>query len=302
MKWTRFYSSKPSAIALSGIVLLSIAITACSSSNNSDSSSNGAKASNTTLDKIKAAGKVNVGLVQGQLPYSDLSSTGEAGGYFVEVAKAALQGIGVNEMKPSATGWDGLIPGLEANRWDIVTTALNITPERCKVIIFSRPLVLQPETFLVPKGNPNNITSHADIANNKKIKLAEITGSADELYALNEAKIPKSQIVEAVDETTLVDMMMTGRADAAGNTLITNLTLSKLHPGKFDIVTLTDVKPTLEGIGFRKSDTALRDAVDASIGKLIDNGELAKIYEKWGFPNSADLFKTARTDVSPDCV
>ena len=59
-----------------------------------------------------------------------------------------------------AQDWDGMIPGLQAGKFDVLMDAISITPEREKILLFSRPYAATPATFAVtdtkilPKAAP----------------------------------------------------------------------------------------------------------------------------------------------------
>src|SRR5690606_34180458 len=79
---------------------------------------------------------------------------------------------GHRDHQPVLTEWGSLIPGLRASRFDLIAAGMYITPERCKQVLFTDPHYQLPDTLLVKTGNPKNLRSYADIANDPEAKLA----------------------------------------------------------------------------------------------------------------------------------
>ena len=62
--------------------------------------------------------------------------------------------MGINEVDTSVNEWAGLIPGLNAGRYDIITGGMYILKSRCENIDFSDPIGYFGDAMMVPAGNP----------------------------------------------------------------------------------------------------------------------------------------------------
>ena len=62
----------------------------------------------------------------------------------------------------SKTDWGGLIPGLNAKRYDLVSAGMSITPERCEQAAFSTPEINYTTALMVKPGNPMHLLSNMD--------------------------------------------------------------------------------------------------------------------------------------------
>jgi ABC-type amino acid transport substrate-binding protein len=71
--------------------------------------------------------------------------------------------MGHTNIEPVQTEWGGLIPGLQAGRFDIITGGMNILAARCENVAFSEPMARIGDGFLVPAGNPKGIGNYDDI-------------------------------------------------------------------------------------------------------------------------------------------
>src|SRR5699024_11881080 len=117
-----------------------------------------------------------------EVPFGFVDDTGEAAGQSPAVAQAVFEELGVPEIQASATSWDGLIPGLQANRYDVIAAGVFITPERCEQVAFSEPTATSPEAFLVKSGNPEDIQHFEDFTKNYDLMLAVLNGSVEQTY------------------------------------------------------------------------------------------------------------------------
>lgn len=90
---------------------------------------------------------------------------GEAKGFVNEIAIGILKSMGYDKIETTVTDWGGLIPGLQANRYDLITGGLYILNSRCKNIAFSEPIAQAGDAFIVPAGNPKGIQNYQDILN-----------------------------------------------------------------------------------------------------------------------------------------
>ena len=127
----------------------------------------------TTLEQLRSDG-AKFGLSAG-LPTSGVEG-GEAVGIFPEIAKVVLGRLGVDKITPVLTSFEGIIPGLQAERVDLALPGLYITAERCESILFSHPLIIYSDSLVVPKGNPNNIRTYQDIVESD-LRVGTIAGS-----------------------------------------------------------------------------------------------------------------------------
>ncbi|MCK1406813.1 transporter substrate-binding domain-containing protein [Bradyrhizobium sp. 76] len=97
-------------------------------------------------------------------PWMIVSPSGEASGYAVEVMSLALKGMGVREITPVLTPWDAMIPGLLAHHFGLIGAGLVITEARCRVVVFSAPIIAMQDALYVVTGNPKHLTGFRQIA------------------------------------------------------------------------------------------------------------------------------------------
>jgi polar amino acid transport system substrate-binding protein len=238
------------------------------------------------LAQLESQGTIKVGIA-GEKPYAYLDG-GELTGMDPSVQKKIWGNLGIDDVRPQQVGFDGLIPGLLANRFDVVAAGMFITPERCGQAAFSDPMYCAPDAFLVPPGNPDNISDFKSVAD-AGIKLGVSGGAVEGIYA-EDSGVKSSNVVEMPSTRDALLQLEQGRIGAFGLTSITLKDMLKENPdAKVELTEpFTPVVKGKEQLGcggavFRKGDTDLRKAFNKELAKLKESGELLKIIKPFGF-------------------
>lgn len=268
-------------IVLSLVVL---ALVGCSSNDNSEGNPD-----ETTLEKAQRLGFVTVGFAQ-EKPYAYQTEEGELTGEAVEVARAILTELGIEEMNGELTEFGSLIPGLNAERYDMVTAGMFITVDRAKEVSFANPEYSIGEAIGVKAGNPLDLHSYDDIANHETATIA-VPGGAIEYDYLLQSGVPEDRIVVVPDIAAALQAVKAGRADAftaTGPALQATIETA----GDTDIERVMDFEqPVIDGesvrgygaTAFRKADQDFVDAFNVELVKLQETGKLLEILEDFGF-------------------
>src|SRR5690606_18435258 len=116
-----------------------------------------------SLKDIQERGYVRIA-VANEIPYGYMDMQGNAMGAGPDVAKHVMQQLGVKEIRWETTNFGSLIPGLRANRFDMVAAEMAVLPQRCQQVLFSEPNSSYGEGLLVAKGNPEDVHRYEDFA------------------------------------------------------------------------------------------------------------------------------------------
>lgn len=248
-----------------------------------------------TIDRILSEKKVTVGFVNNR-PWSFRNAEGQIIGIEADIIRNVLGKQGVTEIATATTEFNGLIPGLQARRFDMSNGGLYITPQRCKLVSFSDPYLRVSDGLIVKAGNPKNIRSYKDFADNPALRFGTVRGSINAQNA-EAAGIPTSRQLLLPDAQSLVSAMLADRLDGASFSL--GLTIALLEDpnvkGLQRAVPFTGyVQPNGEeklgfaAFAFRPADADLKKVFDDGIAAMLQDGSLATVLKRYGF-SEADL-------------
>ena len=240
-------------------------------------------------------------------PWNFTNAQGQLDGFEIELGKKLCERMEV-QCTFVAQAWDGIIPALQAGKYDAIMAGMSITPERKEVIAFSHPYAATPAIFVVPKDSDFAAAGLPE----DTVDLAEVT--PDEQTQIDKVKELLSGATVGVQTATIHENFLRQYLtdDVTINTYDTqeNLDLD-LQAGRVDAA-LADQsawKPLLDsdksfvragpgfrsgpfgegvGVGMRKDDTELKAKFDAAIEAALKDGTVKDLSVKWfGFDSSA---------------
>ena len=183
--------------------------------------------------------------------------------------------MGINEVDTSVNEWAGLIPGLNAGRYDIITGGMYILKSRCENIDFSDPIGYFGDAMMVPAGNPLGIHNYEDVV---RTGATLVTGIGfNTVEAAKKYGVPDSQMLLVDGEVGILAAMQAGRADVAVHTVFSVQEHVEISDGKFEQTDATKMPKevmNVVGIGFRKSDSDFKEEFNKALAKTIGG-------EKW---------------------
>lgn len=245
-------------------------------------------ASAVTLDEIKERGYIRIA-VANEIPYGYVDPNGNPKGAGPDVAIKVVEqlGIAAEDIQWVVTSFSSLIPGLQANRFDMTAAEMAIRPERCQNVIYSEPNTSYGEGLLVATGNPKGLNAYSDFAE-ADAKVAVMAG-ADQLQMLQALGVPEDKIVTIAANADAISTVSTGRADAYA---ATGLTASELATSSDRVALVEDFEdPVIDGkavrswggYNFNSQSTDLRDAFNAELVKFKQTDEWKAILSGYGF-------------------
>jgi polar amino acid transport system substrate-binding protein len=208
-------------------------------------------------------------------------------GLDIDLANALAAELGVRAEFIN-TGWDGIIGALNASRFDILMSAMTVTDERSLEIDFV-PYLIAGTDFLVPAGNPKNITGIEDLSGlTAAVQIATI--QVDQLQEANDnlkaAGKPEITVLTFDQNPLAVEQLKVGRVDAVLADSPVAANDARLSEGQLESVGLT-IPPEPYGIGIRKESTQLKAAIEGALQAVIDSGQYKQILEKWSLSGGA---------------
>jgi polar amino acid transport system substrate-binding protein len=197
-------------------------------------------------------------------------------GFEVELAAALEKELG-RKIEFVQYDFKSLVSGLKRGDFDFAMNGVEMTPDRIKALRFTRPYYVY-SLQLVVQAKDDRFTTL------EKCKgIGGVVGTLEDTAA--ERLLDKMGIAKKVYGNQVepyVDLEL-GRLDAVLLDLPIAAYYAKPKP-KLKFVGQT-IEPGFYGIAFRKEDEALAEKFDAALARLLENGELHHIYERWNIWN-----------------
>ena len=225
---------------------------------------------------------LRVGMECTYAPFNYRTADGELTGYDVDVAKGVAGILGA-DVKFVCQKWDGMIPALLANKFDLIVASMSITEKRREKIDFSGPYRISVGR-LVGRKNGNfelfNADGSVNAAGFKGVKVGLERASTYENWFM--AKVPDAEILRYDNNEALYLDLTNGRTDVImTNPMKAHLRfLSKKNGAGYEFVS-----PAIDevqyfgvgvGIGLRKGNEALLGRINTALKQLTDDGSLEK--------------------------
>lgn len=213
-------------------------------------------------------------------PFNFRDTDGVLKGYDIDVGNELGKRLGV-KIEWVCQKWDGMLPALLANKFDLILASMSITEERRRSVDFSDKYYKTPNRFVVKSGSKFQFT--AEGMKGRKIGVQRAT--INDRYVTDVFK--QSEIVRYAKQDDAYLDLTAGRVDAlVVDGLAAERGFLKTPAGKgyqFDGPLLVEPKYFGIGVGaaFRKQDTALLDKVNAAIKAVRANGTYQRIAAKY---------------------
>jgi ABC-type amino acid transport substrate-binding protein len=245
----------------------------------------GARAGESTLEKIGKSGVFTVGTRTASPPFGYINKQNEWVGFSIDLAKLVHKGIEKKlgktvkfELKESKP--DTRVPLLTSGAVDLIAGTMTDTRPRRDSVDFSLTFFVTGAQFLVKDGSP--IRGIQDIGG-KRVGAQQ--GSTNE-RALRE-RVPSAQLVVFPDQPAGFTALVQGRVDTYTNDGIQlwGLKYKAPNPNEWKVVgDFYTYEPY--GMALRKGDSDFRAVVNNALMEALEGGEYFKIYEKWFGPKS----------------
>ncbi|TFE22792.1 amino acid ABC transporter substrate-binding protein [Cohnella luojiensis] len=229
-------------------------------------------ATQSTLEAIKASGKLTIGTEGTYAPFTFHDKDGKLTGFDVEIAQEVSKRLGV-EAEFIETPWDGIIAGLDAKRFDVIFNEVTITDERKAKYDFSDSYIVSKAVLLVHEDN-DEIKKLADLKGKKSAQ--SLTSNLTVI-----AKENGAEIVGTEGFNQAIDLLLSKRVDATINDGLSYLDLKKQKPDvKIKVVDET-TEASQSAALFRKGNDDLVKAVNEALAAMKSDGTYLAISEKY---------------------
>jgi len=249
-------------------------------------------AAQSALERVRASGRIRIGIDATYPPFG-MAEGGEFKGFDVDIGRAIAAQLRVQPELINAS-FDGVFPALQSGNFDLVISAVTITPERSATLLFSDPYIATGQQVVVRSAS--TIAGPDDLAG-RTVGVQINTTAQFSMEKRPGIAIAKYNTIDLA----LLDLQ-NGRVDAvASDGPVLRYMMRNSFPGLKAVgVEYTDEK---FGVVLARGSDDLRRAVNAALWALQESGEHGRIYRKWfGDPATPSSAETTAAPFDPTIV
>lgn len=231
------------------------------------------------LARVKQTGVLKVGTETAFAPF-DFIQDGKHVGLNVDLFEEIAKELGA-KLEWTLLPWTGVLPGLEASKYDMVAGPATITKARLERYRFTPPIAEATLALLKRKGDasmgkPEDLGGKAAGAGKASAQLAQLRTFAEKLPT-------KVDVREYPGNNEAYADLAAGRIAAVANSLPNISYVAQQRPDTFEVLMPPIGAKTYFGYIARKDadSTALMNAVDAAMAKIKADGRMATLQKKW---------------------
>ncbi|WP_036225147.1 transporter substrate-binding domain-containing protein [Mesoaciditoga lauensis] len=229
------------------------------------------------LQSIVSSGYLRVGMdAAGYMPFEGTNSSGNWIGFDVDFARLMAKALGV-KLQIVPTRWSGILPSLVSGKFDMIISAMTITPQRAIMVNFSIPYFTVGQEILYNSTVYKKMPTLKELFNQKNLKVAVQIGTTGDDAA--KAFFKNARILEfaSMDEAALQVALRKADIAVADSTYVSYM--SKKY------AQLSSINETLTtenyGIAMKQGEFNLLNWVNTFITYEKASGEWKKLYDKW---------------------
>jgi polar amino acid transport system substrate-binding protein len=162
------------------------------------------------VEKILERGELRVGFESGYVPFEMTDKKGNFIGFDMDFGRRLAKSMGV-KFVPVNTAWDGIIPALMTDKFDIIMGGMTITQERNLKILFADPYIVVGQSILLNKKHEGKVLSYKDLNDPKFILTSRMGTTGEQAIKKN---IPKATYKGFESEAEAGLEVINGKADA----------------------------------------------------------------------------------------
>ncbi len=230
-----------------------------------------------TVDDIKKKGELVIATSPDFPPFESLDENGNVEGIEIEILNIVCEELGV-KLNIKQMNFDTVIPGVQAGKFDVGVSGISVTPEREKNVLFTDPYCLAAQAIVVASGS--DIKSKADLTG-KKISVQ--SGTTAETYCMSNGY----EVSAYAANNDAQSALLTGKVDAWVIDDLTAADMVKAYNSENgEKLVILDEAMTTEPYAFAFSfgTEELVAEVNKIVNKLVEDGTVASIFEKYNAP------------------
>jgi lysine/arginine/ornithine transport system substrate-binding protein len=226
--------------------------------------------------------ELRFGVEASYAPFESKSPSGELTGFDIDIGNAVCARLKMKCVWVE-NSFDGLIPALQARKFDGINSDMTITDKRKVAIDFTDPIYTIPNQLIAKKGSA--IQPTVDGLKGKRVGVLQ--GSIQETYAKAKWAPAGIDVASYQAQDQIYADLASGRLDAAfQDAEAASKGFLKQPQGAgfaFAGPAVSDDKLLGSGVGFgvRKNDKALKEALNRALKELKDDGTIERFAQKY---------------------
>jgi polar amino acid transport system substrate-binding protein len=223
--------------------------------------------------------KIRIGTEGAYPPFNEMTASGELTGFDIDIAKALCEKMKA-ECEFVTQDWNGIIPALQAGKYDAIIASMSITDERKQQVDFTTKYYNTPPAIAVPKDSKLTEATAEALTG---VTLGAQQSTTHSNYA--EAKLPGAELklYPSAEEYKLD--LQSGRIDAAiDDVVVLSQWVATPEGACCKVLGTLAPDPVINGegagIAVRKGEDELREAFNKAIGEIRADGTYEAINKK----------------------
>lgn len=230
-----------------------------------------------TMERIIKSGKLRVGFESGYMPFEMTDKNGNFVGFDIDMAKEMAKAMGV-EFVPVNTAWDGIIPALMTDKFDVIMSGMTVTQERNLKIGFADPYIIVGQAIVLNKKHEGTVSSYKDLNDPKYVVTSKLGTTGEQSV---KRLIPQCTYKSFETETEAALEVVNNKADAFVYDLPYCVVFMAEQGG--DKAVFLDKPFTYEPLAWaiNKGDPDFMNWLNNFLSQLKNDGRYDRIYNKW---------------------
>ncbi|MEP9371503.1 ABC transporter substrate-binding protein [Mesorhizobium sp. KR1-2] len=213
-------------------------------------------------------------------PFNNLTADGKLEGFDIDIARALCDEMKV-QCEFVTQDWDGIIPALQAGKFDAIIASMSITDERKKKVDFTNKYYNTPPAIVAPKDTDIKGVTKEDLAG----KTIGVQGSTIH-FNYSEQTYTDSTVKPYPTAQEYQLDLANGRLDAANDDIVVVQQWLDSPEGECcklvgTITPVEEIHGYGAGIAVRKGEDGLREKLNAAITAIRANGKYKEINDKY---------------------
>ncbi len=226
------------------------------------------------LDAVQKSGKLRVAIDATYPPMESEDASGKPVGFDIDFANELAKRLGV-KAEYVVMNWDGILAGLVSNRYDVIISSMNITPERSKQVNFVE-YVKMSQIFIAKKGK--------EVKNEKELAGKVVAVQADTTsHEFVQNKQKSGILIKDVKAFKMVTDAFAGVKANQADVIVVDEPVGRYYAKRDPsfVISARAMAPEPVGIAMGKKEKRLADEIKKVVQSMEKDGFIKKLSVQW---------------------